>query len=98
MRRSVKTIQNEELLESLDDNSILIDVREIYEYKAESIPQAINIPLGDISKEAKNLDKNKVYYIICRSGNRSEQAVKILIKQGFKYVYNVLPGMSKWKK
>lgn len=96
MRRQVSTVKNSELLSRLDSNSLLIDVREPSEYQQGHIPQAVNIPLGTIETVAKNLDKNKVYYVICRSGSRSEMAAKTLMKLGFENVYSVIPGMIKW--
>lgn len=96
MRRQVSTVKNSELLSRLDSNSLLIDVREPSEYQQGHIPQAVNIPLGTIETVAKNLDKNKIYYVICRSGSRSEMAAKTLMKLGFENVYSVIPGMIKW--
>ena len=97
MKKQLQMVRNNEVVSRLDENSVLIDVREVSEYNQKHIPQAVNIPLGEIEKEAKKLDKDKTYYIICRSGKRSEMAVKFLVNNGFKNVYNVLPGMMGWK-
>ncbi len=97
MKKQLQVVKNQEVLSKLDENSILIDVREVYEYNEKHIPQAVNMPLGEIEKLAEKLDKNKTYYIICKSGRRSEMAAEYLIKNGFNKVYNVLPGMMRWK-
>ncbi|MCX8046573.1 MAG: rhodanese-like domain-containing protein, partial [Anoxybacillus gonensis] len=34
--------------------------------------------------------------VICQSGMRSNQAAKILVKNGFKRVVNVRGGMNAW--
>ncbi|MDO4813528.1 MAG: rhodanese-like domain-containing protein [Gemella sp.] len=86
----------EELINVFEnDNAVLIDVREKDEFAEISLEEAINIPLGQISYYEG--DKSKDIYLICRTGNRSGQACKILSAKGYK-AYNVLGGMEEWKK
>ncbi|WP_050769569.1 rhodanese-like domain-containing protein [Thermosinus carboxydivorans] len=40
--------------------------------------------------------RRKKVLVICRSGNRSSQATKLLRNNGFTNVYNVLGGMNHW--
>jgi len=42
------------------------------------------------------LDNNKTYVVICKVGIRSEIAMNLMIKMGFKEVYNVLGGDDRW--
>jgi rhodanese-related sulfurtransferase len=42
------------------------------------------------------LDKNEKYILVCRSGNRSATASKLLIEKGFKEIYNLSGGMNGW--
>lgn len=44
---------------------------------------------GEFEAQLKSFDKNQTYYLYCRSGNRSGQAAKLMIKNGFKNVYNI---------
>jgi phage shock protein E len=44
---------------------------------------------GDFQDKLSELDKDKTYYLYCRSGNRSGQAVKIMKSEGFENVYNI---------
>jgi len=44
---------------------------------------------GDFQKVVPQLDKNKTYYLYCRSGNRSGQAAKMMRSEGFEHVYNI---------
>jgi len=89
---------NDQLTEMLAANELatLIDVRESIEYAFDHIPEAINIPLGELQARANELDKNQEVYLICRTGNRSDVAARQLAALGFERVYNVVPGMHKW--
>lgn len=91
-------VTNEQVAEKLKskENTVLLDVREIFEFEFSHVPQAINIPLGDLSGRYGELDQNKEILIICRTGNRSDMAARYLMQLGFEKVYNVLPGMIQW--
>ena len=73
----------------------LIDVREVGEVEAGSIPGIVNIPLGLLEFRLHELDKNEHYYMICRSGGRSGQATAFSESQGFD-VTNMTGGMLDW--
>ena len=61
---------------------------------------ALNIDLrlgpGFIDK-VNVLDKNKFYYVYCRSGARSAQAVQLMRDLGFSETYNLIGGILKWE-
>lgn len=98
MERDPKIASNEEVEEKMmnDADIVLLDVREPEEFALNHIPGAINIPLGDVENRASELDKEKDMYIICRTGNRSDMAARILSTLAFKKVFNVIPGMIQW--
>lgn len=98
MERDPKIASNEEVEEKMMNNAdiVLLDVREPEEFALNHIPGAINIPLGDVENRASELDKEKDMYIICRTGNRSDMAARILSTLAFKKVFNVIPGMIQW--
>ena len=83
----VKTI-----VDNKDENYVLIDVREDYEFNEGHIPGAVNIPLGNITSVDYSKDKTLIVY--CRSGNRSNQAAIKLKNMG----YNVkdMGGILDW--
>src|SRR5512140_1350877 len=55
-----------------EDSSVLIDVREPFEYKGNRIKGAINIPSsGNIERVADTLNKEFTYFLYCTSGHRS---------------------------
>ncbi len=44
--------------------------------------------------EKKFPDKNKIYVILCRSGHRSSHAIPVLLKAGYKNLYNMWEGFE----
>lgn len=76
---------------------ILTDVRTSEEYEQWHIPQAVLLPLDDISLKAQSVlpDKNSVIIVYCRSGRRSKIASEQLLNMGYKNVYD-LGGIIDW--
>ncbi|MBQ3704584.1 MAG: rhodanese-like domain-containing protein [Oscillospiraceae bacterium] len=62
-------------------DTILVDVREIDEFKSGHIPGAINEPLSTIRQTS--LPKDKQLYVYCLRGTRSRQAVAVLKQLGY---------------
>src|SRR4030095_12699654 len=63
----LEPINLEELLDRLKSkNIVMLDVRPEGEYHKGHIPQAINIPVEELSAKLKKLSKNKEYIAYCR--------------------------------
>lgn len=94
----MKSISAVELQEKIKNGEKvhIIDVREDVEVAEGKIPEAKHIPLGDILNSLEKLDKNKDYYMVCRSGGRSSSACEFLINQGYN-VTNMTGGMLAWQ-
>jgi rhodanese-related sulfurtransferase len=75
----------------------LIDVREPDEYAAGHIPGAELMPLGQLTQYLSALKPEEEIVVICRSGNRSQQAVRLLKQHGYTKVRNVMGGMLSWQ-
>jgi len=77
--------------------AVLVDVRTPGEYRSGTIQGARNIDFlsPDFKNDFLKLDKNKSYFLFCRSGNRSGQACRMLAKEGYK-VYNLDGGIGEW--
>jgi len=88
-----------EAKEMIDNNEdvIILDVREQSEFDKEHIPDAVLLSLGDIEDRADDVipDKTKTYLVYCRSGNRSNEASKILVSLGYENVYD-FGGIINW--
>jgi rhodanese-related sulfurtransferase len=74
----------------------VLDVREVNEVAQGKIPGAIHIPLGLLEFRMNELDKNKTYVMVCRSGGRSSRATQFLDYYGYN-VINMQGGMMAWQ-
>ncbi|WP_059171455.1 rhodanese-like domain-containing protein [Bacillus sp. FJAT-27445] len=94
----VKSISTEELEKKLENGEKLhlIDVREDEEVVFGMIPGAQHLKMGEIPARLDELDKNKEYIFICRSGGRSMNVCHYLQQQGYK-VTNMDGGMLEWE-
>lgn len=75
----------------------ILDVREPYEFAARHVAGAKLIPLGQLAQRATEIPRNIPVYVICRSGNRSAQASRILVSKGFSNIHNVQGGLLAWQ-
>jgi rhodanese-related sulfurtransferase len=48
-------------------------------------------------QELEKLDKNKAYYIYCRTGSRSANTCELMKEIGFAKTYNLLGGITEWE-
>jgi adenylyltransferase/sulfurtransferase len=75
---------------------VLVDVREPHEYQICRIPESKLIPLGDVPKRMHELNSADEIVVHCRSGQRSAQAVELLMKAGFRKIHNLKGGVLAW--
>ena len=71
----------------------VLDVREVEEFEALPLEGAFNLHLSELADNYKQLDKDNLYYVICKSGMRSARACQFLAEQGYE-VINVQGGMD----
>ena len=56
----------------LREGAIVVDVRSAGEFQADHLPNAVNIPLGEVNRLPQMVkDKNQVLLLHCLSGTRS---------------------------
>ena len=81
-----------------DNKIILIDVRSKQELDEIMINGVLNYDFNsdEFKKSILSLDKEKTYYMICRSGRRSGITTELMLKNGFENVLNIKGGMIKW--
>ncbi|HUO08327.1 MAG TPA: FAD-dependent oxidoreductase [Phycisphaerae bacterium] len=74
------------------DGALLLDVREPAELAVESVPGALNIPMGQLRSRLAELPRDRDIRVICRSAQRAYYATRILMQNGFK-AKNISGGM-----
>lgn len=86
----------EKLIEN--DDVQRLDVRTVAEYSEGHIPGSININIFDDKFSAaadEILNKSKPVAVYCKSGRRSRNAARLLVKKGYT-VYNLDKGILNW--
>ena len=92
---SIESLKN---LCSSDDKPLVLDVRRRAEFNADHIADSLNIPLCELSQRAREIQGERNIAVICAGGYRSSIGTSILLRAGISSVFNVLGGMSAWKK
>lgn len=76
-------------------NAVLLDVRTPEEFNSGHLEGAVNIDFENstFASEIQKLDKEKSYFIYCRSGSRSAGAVSLMKKEGIKNIFELKGGL-----
>jgi len=100
MSEDVPVMTVTELKGRLDsgDVPVLVDVREPYEADLADLPDVgqLRIPMAEITERLGELDREAQLVLYCRSGARSDRAVRFLIRQGYSNVFNLKGGVLAW--
>ena len=84
------------------ENAVVVDVCEAEEFSRGHIPNAINIPLKELTNQLGQLEKFKTkerpIVLSCQSGQRAGRAATLLRKNEFKRVYVLGGGLAAWEK
>ncbi len=90
---SYRNIGPEELYQAAAQGALIVDVRTPMEFAQGHVPGAVNLPVEEVARWAKDLPKDRPVYLYCRSGNRSRQAAEYLARQGYANLYNLEGGI-----
>ena len=97
----IKSLTVKEYAKAIEDTAIVrLDVRTAEEFAEGHIAKTLNIDVlkNDFeSKAVAMLPKNHIIAVNCRSGKRSKNAARILVKNGFK-VIELDGGYNDWVK
>jgi rhodanese-related sulfurtransferase len=82
-----------------DPGFVLLDVRTPKEFNEERIVGAVMVDYLSPSfrDEMSKLDRGKSYLVYCRTGHRTEGALKVMRELGFTNVSVLAGGITKWK-
>jgi phage shock protein E len=81
----------DEARRQLQAGALVVDVRSEQEFQARHLPNAINLPLGEIRSKIQLQvpDKTRPLLVHCLSGGRSEIAKRMLRSLGYTCVFNL---------
>ncbi|MBT7781415.1 MAG: molybdopterin-synthase adenylyltransferase MoeB [Anaerolineae bacterium] len=82
--------------EMKSSSPLLLDVREPHEQKISNLPEAKNIPFGELASRLSELNTAQEIVVFCRTGNRSLYAIEILLGAGFRKLKNLEGGINEW--
>lgn len=89
LNNEFKQVNINKVRELVEENAIIIDVREPKEYENGHIKNSKNIPLSEFRKRTNEIPKDKPVYLHCRTGQRSYNATLALKNLGYTNVYNI---------
>ena len=78
------------------DDFDLIDVREPHEWEIARIPGARSFRSARIIEALPTLDSARDIVVHCKMGGRSAKAVQQLQASGFRKVWNLAGGITRW--
>lgn len=97
---SVNTISANQVQRMLSANkfSLIIDLRDYYDYSRGHLPNAINIQTNEILNRMNQFKqyKNENILLYCQYGVQSVSAGKALIVNGFKKIYSLNGGLDNY--
>ena len=94
--REIGAAQATQLINRKD--ALILDLRETKEYQGGRVPNAMHIPLSQLSSRGQELGKFTARPLIayCGRGNRSRSAAGALTRLGFKEIYALRGGVRAW--
>jgi rhodanese-related sulfurtransferase len=77
----------------------LLDVREEWEVRLSPAPsEFLHIPMGQIPERSGEMDPGAQIVVMCRSGGRSMEVTRYLLRSGFANVSNLQGGIVAWSR
>jgi molybdopterin/thiamine biosynthesis adenylyltransferase/rhodanese-related sulfurtransferase len=76
-----------------DPQARLLDVRDPHERILGSVPDAVEIPSGELEARLHELDSARTYVVACRVGAKSRWAAERLRDAGFAKLYHLTGGL-----
>ncbi|KAB2312563.1 rhodanese-like domain-containing protein [Betaproteobacteria bacterium SCN2] len=95
----ISEVNTMEATRLMNEEALLLDVRDDNEWAAGRLPNARHIRLAELSKRLSELEKykDKPIVVYCRSGHRSARACALLKKSGFANPNNLVGGIMAWQ-
>lgn len=109
-KANITEVEVEQFQSLINEEVVLIDVREPGEFNQGHIEGALNLPRGVLEMQLTSIESvksesdplqalnEKTLLIYCRSGGRGALAAESLQKMGFNNVINLAGGYGAWLK
>ena len=97
MIRDLTGRQLEKLISSnMEEDFLIVDVRQAKEYQLDHIPGAVNIPIAEVEFDPRILGNNRKVIFYCRKGSRSKVAAMFAAQAGLKNenIFHLRDGIS----
>jgi rhodanese-related sulfurtransferase len=92
-----REISVDEAYGKYQNGTYVLDVRTVEEWNEFHAPNSTLIPLDELATRISELPRDKEIVVVCRSGNRSQQARDILLGAGFDQVTSMAGGLNEWR-
>jgi rhodanese-related sulfurtransferase len=92
--KQISVLEAAHLVET--EAAVLLDVREHDEWLAVRAPDALHIPMRQLSASTDRLPPSRIIACICHVGGRSAVVAEALVGAGYDAV-NVAGGMDAWE-
>lgn len=95
-----KQISVDEVHKAIENADVtIIDVRTPQEVAKGAIKGSVAIPLDELETKIREQvqDKNRVIYLYCLSGSRSEMAADMLTNLGYSQAFSMSNGLMMWR-
>jgi rhodanese-related sulfurtransferase len=99
-RREINLVETDQAEALIEQDALVLDVREPAEYQSGHLPNAVNIPRGVLEFKVGNhpdlCDSQRSILIYCKNGGRSTLAAYTLKQMGFTQVDMLTGGFDGW--
>ncbi|MBE0481156.1 MAG: MBL fold metallo-hydrolase [Dehalococcoidia bacterium] len=79
------------------EDMIVLDDRKDDEWNSGHIEGAMHVYVGHIPERMAEIPREKPVAMVCSTGRRAGMGGSILLREGFREVYNVLGSMTAWR-
>ncbi len=94
--RDLSPTELKKYLADPDQDPLLLDVREPWEFQICHLDGSKLIPMGQVAGALDRLERERETVVICHHGVRSRQVAEFLEQQGFDKVINLSGGVAAW--
>ena len=91
------TVSVNDAYQMAQNGAFVLDVRTVEEWNEFRAPNSTLIPLDQLPARLNEIPRDRQIVVVCRSGNRSQEARDILLDAGFGQVTSMTGGLTEWR-